>query len=320
LEGGRIILVTGGTGFIGSRITRNLLVRGEAVVVFDSRPMPSRLGEYQSHPDLRIVEGDITQLDDLLGALRTHAVERVIHTAALLGGPIEREPRLGVRVNVVGTTNVFEAARHLGVRRVVYASSMIVHGDQSDHGDVAVNEDSPLHPKSIYAYTKIMNEVIGAQYLAGLGVDCRGLRVCTPVGYGRDDRGAGGTVSRLIAAAVRGEHAEIPYSKAEKPPYVYVDDEAEIFVRLCLADGLTRPVYMSSATPASLEEIAAIVRRYLPEAAFTFSEAGGTIAHVNKIDGRRLEAELGYALPPIEVRIRDHINVVRAATGLPPLN
>lgn len=315
-----MILVTGGTGFIGSRITRNLIARGEPVVVFDSRPAPARLGEYQSHPDLRIVEGDIAQLDDLLGAMRAHSVQRVIHTAALLGGPIEREPRLGMRVNVVGTTNVFEAARHLGIRRVVYASSMIVHGDQSDHGDAAVNEDSHLHPHSIYAYTKIMNEVVGQRYLEGLGLDCRGLRVCTPVGYGRDDRGAGGTISRLIAAAARGTHAEIPYSSAEKPPYVYVDDVAEIFVRLSLTDGLSRPVYMSSATPASLREIAAIVSGYLPEATFTFNEAGGTIAHVNRIDGRRLEAEIGYTLPPIEVRIREHINVVRAADGLPPLN
>lgn len=315
-----MILVTGGTGFIGSRITVNLLARGDPVVVFDTRPIPSRLGSYQSHPDLRIVEGDIEQLQDLLAAMRAHNVDRVIHTAALLGGPIEREPRLGIRVNVVGTTNVFEAARHLGVRRVVYASSMIVHGDQSDHGDAAVNEDSPLYPRTIYAYTKIMNEMMGRRYLEGLGLDCRGLRVCTPVGYGRDDRGAGGTVSRLIAAAARGEHTQIPYSQEEKPPYVYVDDEAEIFVRLCVANCLTRPVYMSSATPAPLREIAAIVRRYLPEASIAFDEAGGTIAHVNRIDGRRLEAEIGYTLPPVEQRIRDHINVVRAVDGLPPLD
>lgn len=315
-----MILVTGGTGFIGSRITQNLLARGVPVIVFDSRPAPARLGDALSHPALRIVEGDIANIDDLLSAMRAHGVERVIHTAALLGGPIEREPRLGMRVNIVGTTNVFEAARALGIRRVVYASSMIVHGDQSDHGEAAVNEDSPLYPRTIYAYTKIVNEMVGRRYLDGLGLDCRGLRVCTPVGYGRDDRGAGGTVSRLIAAAARGLPSEIPYSSIERPPYVYVDDEAEIFIRLCLAGNLSLPVYMSSATPASLGEIATIVTKYQPEAKITFDEGGGTIQHVNRIDGRRLEADIGYSLPPIETRIRDHLNVVRSADGLPPLN
>lgn len=315
-----MILVTGGTGFIGSRITVNLLARGESVVAFDARPAPSRLGSYQSHPALRIAEGDIAQLDDLLAVMRAHDVDRVIHTAALLRGPIDREPRLGVRVNVVGTTNVFEAARYLNVRRVVYASSTVVHGNQSDHGTAAVNEDSPLYPRTLYAYTKIMNEMMGRRYLEGLGLDCRGLRVCTPVGYGRDDLGAGGTVSRVVAAAARGEHAQIPYNEEETPPYVYVDDEAEIFVRLCFADGLTRPVYISSATPITLREIAAIVRGYLPEASIAFDGAGGSIGLVHRIDGRRLEAEIGYTLPPVEQRILDHINVVRAADGLPPVD
>jgi UDP-glucose 4-epimerase len=315
-----MILVTGGTGFVGARVTLNLLARGASVAVLDSRPVPARLGDHRSHANLRIVEGDIADLDDVLAAIHAHGVVRVIHLAAVLRDPIDREPRLGMRVNIVGTTNVFEAARLLGVQRVVYASSTIVHGDQGHHGDAALTEDSPIFPPSLYAYTKIMNEVVGRRYLEGLGLDCRGLRVCSPIGYGRDGRGAGGAVGQMIAGAARGVPVRVPYAADEQLPYIHVDDVAEIFVRLCLTPRLSLPVYMSSATSVSFGEIREIVGQYVPGAEIAFAEAGEAVHRAQRIDGRRLAADIDYALPPVAARVRDHLNAVRAADGLPSLS
>jgi UDP-glucose 4-epimerase len=312
-----VILVTGGTGFIGSRITRWLLARNESVVCFDARPAAARLGPFADHPLLRVVEGDITRFADLAGAMRLHAVRRVIHTAAVLSQVCRTEPCVGVRINVVGTTNVFEAARQANVARVVYASSLVVHGSQHDHGDVTLTEDAPLFPRSFYAHTKVMNERTAGAYTEAFGLDCRCLRVSSPFGPGAPPGGAGGAeVTRLVALAAMGSPVQVQVGRNESPPITYVDDVAEIFGRLCLAERLSWPVYFCSAAVVPMEQIADMVARMLPDARISFGSEAAKVTLPYRLDAGRLEADIGYRLPPLEGRLRDHISEVRKAAGL----
>ena len=112
------VLVTGGLGAIGSFVVRRLLDEGHPVVVF------SRQANFALVPDLvgRLshVAGDVQDRSALEQAVREHGVRRIIHLAAALGGGLEKDPPLGYRVNVLGSLNVFEVARDLGVERVVF--------------------------------------------------------------------------------------------------------------------------------------------------------------------------------------------------------
>jgi len=312
-------LVTGGTGFIGSRITRSLLQRGEGVVCFDARPDVARLGDAAPHRLLRLVEGDIVDLESLRAAIQQHAVRRIIHTAAVLTGPCETDPGLGVRVNVVGTTNVFEAARAGGVERVVYASSLVVHGNQWDHEGRTLTESAPLVPHTFYADTKVMNERTADAYTKAFGLDCRGLRIGAPFGPGGQTGRPGAEVTRLCALAAVGTPITIQLGRAESPPSTYVDDIAEIFIRLSAAPrpNLRHSVYVCSVATVAIEDVARMVQTLLPRTEIAFADQGAKVTLPYRIDAGRLEADIDYRLPPLQARLRDHINAVRRLNGLP---
>jgi nucleoside-diphosphate-sugar epimerase len=122
----------------------------------------------------------------------------------------------------------------------------------------------------------------------------------------------------MMTAAARGVPVRVPYRAEQELPYIYIEDVAEILVRLCFADRLSRPVYVSTARSVSFAEIAGIAARLVPGAEVAFGD-GDRIGHVSRIDGSRLEADLDYPLPPVAARVRDHLNAVRAADGRQPV-
>ncbi len=310
------VMVTGGAGFIGARVTRRLRERGEPVVCFDAASHPRRLASLRTDPGLRIVHGDVGRFEDVVAAVADNRVERVIHCAALMMPVVEEEPRLAMRVNVMGATNVFEAARRCGVRRVVYASSIGVYGDQPEYGDGAVNEDALLNPNTIYGYTKQINEAVARKYTERFGLDCRALRPCSVFGYGRE-AGRSAEVARVISRAAVDGAVEARQGREQSACLIYVEDIAELFVRLGLAAALSHDVYVSGGSEATLGEVADIVKSLLPEADITYAANPETYEHVYIVDSSRIEKDLQYTLPPLEERIRDHINEARRDHGLP---
>ena len=102
------VMVTGGTGFIGNRIIRKLVERGEEVACFDLAPPRANLQPLLDR--ISVYRGDVTRLDHLLEAVNRHNVDRIIHMAALLPPDTEDRPATGMAVNIDGTNNIFEAA------------------------------------------------------------------------------------------------------------------------------------------------------------------------------------------------------------------
>lgn len=304
------ILVTGGTGFIGGRVARNLLSKDEPVICMDHAPNLTPFADLKDEPRLEIVQGDITHIDDLVAAIRNYGVRRIIHLAALLPPITETEPRLAMRINIIGTTNVFEAAARLGLERVVYASSVAAFDDQEYYGDRAVNEDDEVHPYIIYGYTKMMNEVVARRYTEVFGLDARALRPASVIGYGRMT-GRSAEVSRMICSTAIDGSFQATQSPMQTSSLIHVDDIVEMFVRLCLTDWLERDVYLSGGTTASLEEIAEVVRKYLPDAEITFPDDVDLYPNLQKSDGSRLARDIKYQFPDIETRIVDTINEAR---------
>lgn len=313
------VLVTGAAGLIGSNIVRVLLARGEAVVALDRTLRTGRLDELIAEEAITAVEADITDATVLDGIVAANGVTHIIHTAAALPPASEDDPRLGFDINIGGTNNIFDAAVAHGVRRVVYPSSVSTYSDQSDYGDAVLDEESMQQPFSIYGVTKLANEFAARAYTRNAGLDCRGLRICTVFGHGRLT-GRSAAASAMISTVA----VEAPYRSVVIPDqtsaYIYVDDVAELMVRTAFAESLQRDAYCVGSHRASLNDVAATVRDFLPDADITFAPDAAGFPQINRMSGARLEADLGYKMPALADRIRDQINVARAERQLPPVS
>jgi UDP-glucose 4-epimerase len=312
------ILVTGAAGLIGAQIVRGLLARGETVVALDRTLQTGRLDDLIGESKIAALEADVSDLAALEAAVAGNGVRRIIHTAAILPPTSEEQPRLGYEVNIGGTNNVFEAAQRHGVRRVVYPSSIATYGDQSDHGEAELDEDSMQRPFSIYGVTKLANEFAARAYTRNTGLDCRGLRICTVFGHGRLT-GRSAAASAMISAAAVGESYISPVTAAQTSAYIYLADVAECMMRLAFEDSLSRDIYCAGAHRASLADIAGHVRALLPAAEIGFAPDAPGFEQINRQSGARLERDIGYRMPSLRERIRDQINTARRERQMPAL-
>lgn len=312
------VLVTGGGGMIGARIARHLLDQGEQVVSMDTAASQPRLEAYSDNPKLDCVGCDVRVYDDILDVMKSHAVTHVIHMAALLVPLTEQEPALGLSVNVGGTNNIFEAARHSGITRVVYPTSMSVYGDQSEYGDDAVDETSLRSPYSLYGYAKLMNEEVAKAYTRNFDLDTRGLRIASVFGHGRVT-GRSGAISKIISYAAVGEPVTSALPEDQVTPVVHVDDVAASMVRLCFAEALDLPVYVGGNVKASVRDVVETVKEYAPAAEIGFEPGAVPYTVIQNMDCSRIERAIGYSLPPLRQRILEQMNEARQERQMPPL-
>ena len=309
------VMVTGGTGFIGNRIVRKLVERGEEAVCFDLAPPRANLEPYMDR--IRFYRGDIGQMPQLLEAVNLHGVDRIIHMAALLPPDTEDRPHYGMLVNIQGTNNVFEVARWTGMKRVVYASSIAAFGVQETFGDRPVNEDDVTAPVNVYGMTKAANDFAAQKYASLYGLDLRGVRICTVFGHGRVTGMTGIIGGLLMSYPAVGRAISMPFHQDEPSPMIHAEDAAEIFVRAALSDGLNHPVYISGGHLATIKDMADLVRKFIPEADITTGDQA--VPHIYRVDNSRMLADIGYELAPLEVRVLEHINDARREAGLEPI-
>ena len=306
------IMVTGGTGFIGARIIRKLVEQGQEVVCFDLAPPRPNLQPYMDR--ISFFRGDTTQMAHLLEAVHTHQVHRIIHMAALLPPDTEERPQYGMYVNIHGTNNVFEVARWTGLERVVYASSIAVYGVQETFGQRPVNEEDISNPANVYGMTKAANDFSARRYIQRFGLDLRGVRICTVFGHGRTTGMTGLIGGLLMSLPAVGKPVEVPFDPEEPSPMIYVEDAAEIFVRAALSESLQSDIYISGGHLATLGEMASLVKSFLPDAQITLGD--GAVPHIYLVDNSRMLRDIGYELPPLRLRVLDHINEARQEAGL----
>ena len=287
-------MVTGGAGFIGNRIIRKLVERGEEVVCFDMAPPRGNLDPYLDR--LQVYRGDITQIPHLLEAVNMHQVHKIIHMAALLPPDSEERPHFGMQINIQGTNNVFEVARWTSVQRVVYASSIAVYGVQKTFGERQVNEDDLSDPINVYGFTKVANDFAAGKYIDRYGLDLRGIRICTVFGHGRVTGMTGMFCGLLASLPAVGKPVSMPFHQDEPSPMIHAEDAAEIFVRAALSDGLNHRTYISGGHLATIGEMADVVRSFIPDAQITTGDQA--VPHVYLVDNSRMLADIGYELAP----------------------
>ena len=306
------VLVIGATGFIGPRLIRRLVARGESVVGMDLNPAAAPYGDVPVGAP--VVRGDITQFEDVMRTILDVKPERVINLAYGLGMG-EGNPHLAMRLDILGMDNVFEACRLTGVKRVVYASSIAVSGQQSHFGDRMATEDDPLHGTSQYAMHKMFNEFQARKYIKNYGMSIVGVRPANVTGPDKV-RGSVDHV-QIMTEAARGKPVHLP-AKGLMRLLVHVEDMAEIFTRVLLAEAPRHSIYNSGGIPVSLGELADMVRGFLPDAKITFDKEGGREDSGNYlVDWSRLGKEFGIEYPGLHTRVLEVINDVRRVEGLP---
>lgn len=237
------ILITGG-GFLGQRLARHLMAQGQAVRVLDIAPSPSA--------DLDWWQGDVALPDDVARAL--HGCGQVVHLAALLTPACAAQPLRGAQVNLLGSLNVFEAARQAGLRHVVYAGSAGVFGPD--------NAVQPA-PTTLYGTWKLATEGIARAYLADHGITSVGLRPFVVYGAGREV-GLSSGPSLACRAAVQGQAYTIPFTG--RTGLVHVDDVVHALAAALHPAQAGAWVFNMPGVIASMDEVIAEITRQVPGA------------------------------------------------------
>src|SRR6266496_6172163 len=220
--------ITGAQGCIGSWIVKALVERGDTPVVFDRSEDKRRLNAIIGPGDLdrvRFIAGDVTDVSAVNSALEASAARRIIHLAGLQVPSCRTDPVAGAFVNVVGTLNVFESARTIGVERVVYASSAAVFG--AGDAEIPLAETAKSEPTTHYGVFKRTNEGNARVYFLDHGLSSVGLRPLTVYGVNRDV-GLTSDPTRAMKAAVLGLPFHIRFSGATD--FQYVADTAAAFI------------------------------------------------------------------------------------------
>ena len=308
------VFIIGGTGFIGHRLVRLLASRGQTVTCMDINPAAHSFADLGGK--VATVRGDVTQFDDVMAAMSKAKPERVVNLSYFIGS--DHAPHVAMKLNILGMDNCFEAARILGVKHTMYASSLAVNGQQKHYGNRPVTEEDRVNGEYQYAKHKIVNEWQAQDYTEKHNMLITGIRPANVTGPDKV-RGSVDHVN-IITEPARGNAIKFPFKDAMRCP-IHVDDIAEVFSRVLMAEKPKHRIYNSGGISVSLGEIADIVRSYLPDAKISFDkETGGKdISGNHMIDNARLMAEFGVQYRPYRERVLQIINDVRRDNGKPPI-
>jgi nucleoside-diphosphate-sugar epimerase len=250
------VLVTGAYGLIGHAVVERLRAMGHDVVPCDKL-------EDRPHDALfRALPLDVADVDILSAFLDAHRIGAVVHAAGISGPMLARDdPHKIFRVNVGGTLDLFEAARRVGVRRVVLLSSASVYGRTAD---VVIDETAPLGARGAYGASKIGAEAVALAYGAEHGMETVVLRPSWVYG---PRRRTDCVIRTMILDALNARPTLFAYGRAFPRQFVHIDDVATAAVAaISQPSAAGRAFNVSDGVRRTLDEVTRLVGALLPEA------------------------------------------------------
>ena len=250
----RKVLVTGGAGFIGSNLVRVIREHtGAAVVVLDD--LSSGYRENLDSLPITFVSGDVRDAAAVRAAM--DGCDTVFHLAASVGNTRSiDDPVRDSQVNVLGTLNVLEAARHTGAGKVVYSSSAGIFGELKT---LPIKEDHPIEPDTPYGASKLAGEKLCLAYAKLYPIECVALRYFNV--YGRLQRyDAYGNVIPIFAHRVlHGQPITIYGDGEQTRDFVNVQDVAQANLRAAQAAGVSGAFNIASGSRITINRLAELI-------------------------------------------------------------
>ncbi len=320
------ILIMGGSGLFGRKTAAALLAEKDVktVVSLDLAAPPDWFMKTIGGDTgkFHYVRGNVTEFEDVLNVMKRYDIDRVINWAFIMvGGGTRMDPRLVTKVNVMGMSNAFEAAKLMGANRVVYASSETVYGPQSMYGERPVTEDDATNPTHSYAVCKKYAEILAYEYTEQFGMQFTGLR--PTIGYGHGGRSPAQFWSDMPSYAAVGKPFKMEEDGNAFSSLVYADDVAEFTKRAIMADASPHPVYNIGGPATSPRQMADAVKKYIPDASITFgTESMGPKGEAGLpwlVSGERAKQDFGFECLPMEEAVLRHINDARTEAGMPAI-
>jgi len=296
------VVVTGAGGCIGSWVLSLLARAGVEACAFDLSEDKRRPRLLMSGGELGKIQwrtGDISDTAAVVRILEAVRPSAIIHLAALQVPFCKADPIAGAKVNVVGTVNVFEAARRLGIKRIAYASSIAAYGAVDDgHG--------AMH--TLYGAYKYCDEQVAKVYSQDWSVHSVGIRPGVVYGVGRD-QGLTSKTTFAVLAAAEGKPYEVPFSGGVS--WLYAGEAASAFIHAVARERAGAPVFDMNGVYAPVEEGLRILRQLAPSAAI--SSSGQPLAFPMHLPDEPLRAYLGdYGSMPLDEGIRETYETFRS--------
>jgi nucleoside-diphosphate-sugar epimerase len=318
-------LVTGGTGFIGSRVTRDLVREGESVVAYDWAPesimLERLLTKEEIENKVKIIRGDVTDFAHLVSTLKQNNVEKIVHLAALMLYDVNANPLLGLKINCEGTVGIFEAARLIGLKKVVWTSSGSVFGPPEDYSQEYIPDDAPHYPQNLYGSTKSLDEQFAIYYSDKYGLDIEAIRLVLVYGAWQSRGRTAAIIREMVANPALGRPGKVPAARENILGWTYVDDAARAIVLACKANKTKTRSFSVRGMIHSIGEIIDYVMELIPDANISVLSLEKSKSHLImtcKYDMTNIEKELGFHLQwTMKQGIKETINMVRTDKGLP---
>jgi UDP-glucose 4-epimerase len=301
------VLVTGGSGFIGSHVVDRLAAARIRPRIFDLRPSP-----HHAPDGVETAIGNLLDPDAVRDAMS--GCDAVAHLGAMADADlVARRPADAERVNSRGTLNVLEAARDAGVRRVIYASTIWVYSDAEED---PLDEESALGlPGHLYTATKLAGEMYCRSYAELYGLECTILRFGIP--YGPRARPEA-VIPTFVRKALAGQPLTIAGGGRQSRRFVYVEDLAEGVVRALAPEAANRVYNLVGDEDVSIAEVAKTVRRTVGDVPVVGTPGRGADFAGARVSGERAGRELGWrASTPFAAGVERYVDWHRAQEATP---
>ena len=298
------ILVTGGLGFIGSNVVLQLLKKDISVIVADlenqknKEKLLNKIEKIGKKTNAVTFEKlDITNFENLENIFSSYTIDSVINLAYGIGAICEEQPLLASKINIVGTTSVFDMVVKHNIRRLVFASSETVYGEkQSIFGQRAVTEEDYTGINNhffTYGVMKLLNEFMAEKYIKKHGCSIAYTRPSVVFGYGRQNTALNWAEEFASKPAI-GHAVDLPFSKNNKDNWIYVEDCAEQLVRLCLKDTLNFSCFNTGSQTVDGYELEETVKKIIPDAQLNFLKEQSFTPLIDDQDDNRIRKEINF--------------------------
>ena len=276
------VLVTGGSGFIGSHVVDKLRDKGVSVRVFDMV-----LPDYRD--DIEFYKGSLLDFDELRMAIT--GVDAIFHLGAVADvKDVFQEPHYSEAINVRGVINVLEAARLNGnIKRIIYGSTTWVYSEANVQN---VDENTPLHsPTHLYTATKLTGEYYCRSYSELYSLDTTILRYGIPYGPRARD---GAVIPIFVKKALNGEPLTVAGDGSQFRKFIYVEDLAEGNVLALKSIAKNKTYNLDGIEKITIKQIAETIQKIIGNVKIEYVPARTGDFSGKEVSSERAKEELGW--------------------------